>query len=241
MASLTAFAAGAVIAGAATLLNESDKANALDVPLVTGYNGTNNKARQTDGDQPTPTATALSGAPSNGAPSSSTSTSTSTTSSTTTSTSTSTQAPEPPPATQQPPQQTTTTSKQPLAPGSPNTAFAAKVVELTNQFRAGCDKPLQVDSRITAAAQGHATDMAQRKYFSHTTPEGVTFDKRIKAAGYDSPGAENIAQGQRTAEQVMQSWMQSPGHRQNIMNCDYSTIGVAVDTNGFYWVQDFGF
>jgi uncharacterized protein YkwD len=115
------------------------------------------------------------------------------------------------------------------------------VVELTNRVRTACDKPLQVDSRITAAAQGHASDMAQRKYFSHNTPEGVTFDKRIKAAGYDSPGAENIAQGQRTAEQVMQSWMNSPGHQRNILNCDYTTIGVAVDTNGFYWVQDFGF
>jgi uncharacterized protein YkwD len=83
--------------------------------------------------------------------------------------------------------------------------------------------------------------MAQRKYFSHTTPEGVTFDQRIRAAGYSKPAAENIAQGQRSAEQVMQSWMQSKGHRDNILNCDYNTIGVAVDTNGWYWTQDFGF
>jgi hypothetical protein len=76
MASLTAFAAGAAIAGVATLFNQSDEANALDVPVVAGYNGTNNKARQNDGDLTT-TATALSGQASNGAPAPSSPTSTS--------------------------------------------------------------------------------------------------------------------------------------------------------------------
>jgi uncharacterized protein YkwD len=243
MASLTAFAVGATIAGAATVLNQSGQAKALDVPLVAGYNAANNQARQNNDEHAaTPTATALSGAPSGtGTPTSpGTSTSSPTTSSsTTTPTSTSSQAPAQPPATQQPPQQTSQPDKQ--APGSPNAAFAARVVELVNQVRQGSCKPLQVDSRLTTAAQGHATDMAQRKYFSHDTPEGVKFDQRIKAAGYERPAAENIAQGQRTPEQVMQSWMQSDGHRRNIMNCSYTTIGVAVDTNGFYWVQDFGF
>ena len=114
-------------------------------------------------------------------------------------------------------------------------------MQLVNQFRAGMCDPLAVDNRLTTAAQGHSTDMSKRDYFDHTTPDGVTFDQRIKTAGYPSPAAENIAQGQRSAEQVMQSWMQSPGHRNNIMNCRYTTIGVAVDTNGWYWTQDFGF
>jgi uncharacterized protein YkwD len=117
------------------------------------------------------------------------------------------------------------------------------VVTLVNQYRdqfAGCD-PLSVDNRLTTAAQGHSTDMANRNYFSHNTPEGVTFDQRIRTAGYSRPGAENIAKGQTSAEKVMQSWMTSQGHRDNILNCRYKTIGVAVDTNGWYWTQDFGF
>ena len=71
--------------------------------------------------------------------------------------------------------------------------------------------------------------MAARDYFSHTTPEGVTFDQRIKNAGYP-PGAENIARGQRTAESVMSSWMGSEGHRRNIENCRLTTIGVGLNT-----------
>jgi uncharacterized protein YkwD len=101
--------------------------------------------------------------------------------------------------------------------------------------------PISVDDRLTASAQKHSTDMANRDYFSHTTPEGVTFDQRIKAAGYPRPGAENIAKGQRSAEDVMESWMRSDGHRRNILNCDYTKIGVGVDTNGFLWTQNFGF
>ena len=66
--------------------------------------------------------------------------------------------------------------------------------------------------------------MAARNYFSHTTPEGVTFDQRIKTAGYPQPGAENIAKGQRSAQQVMNDWMGSDGHRRNIENCHGSVV-----------------
>jgi uncharacterized protein YkwD len=237
--SLAAFAAGAVIAGTATILNSPNQASGLDVPLVAGYNGAKNQARQTGEASQTADATALSGSASAGGPTSGSTTSSSATSSTpsstkpTSSSSQTSEQPAPPP----PPSPQTS----PKAPGAPNTGEAAKVVQLVNQFRAGMCDALTVDGRLTNAAQGHSTDMSQRKYFEHTTPEGVTFAQRIKTAGYPSPGAENIAQGQRSAEQVMQSWMQSPGHRTNIMNCDYTTIGVAVDTNGWYWTQDFGF
>jgi uncharacterized protein YkwD len=117
-----------------------------------------------------------------------------------------------------------------------------QVVALVNQNRAqaGC-APLRVDSKLTKAAADHSSDMARRDYFSHTTPEGVTFDQRIKAAGYAQPGAENIAAGQRSAEEVMNAWMNSPGHRANILNCQLSAIGVGLDTNGWYWTQDFGY
>lgn len=116
-----------------------------------------------------------------------------------------------------------------------------QVVQYVNWARQehGCG-PLQVDSRLNASAQGHSEDMSNRDYFSHTTPEGVTFDQRIRNAGYPSPGAENIAYGARSAEQVMEMWMESEGHRRNILNCDLNAIGVGLDTDGWYWTQNFG-
>jgi uncharacterized protein YkwD len=69
----------------------------------------------------------------------------------------------------------------------------------------------------------------------------VTFDERIKNAGYPQPGGENIASGQRSAAQVMDAWMNSTGHKANILNCEFKVIGVGLDTNGFFWTQDFGY
>lgn len=147
----------------------------------------------------------------------------------------------PPPA---PPPETTTQAPPPAdpPPATPGSSQQDQVVTLVNTFRgqSGCG-PVTVDVRLTAAAQGHSSDMANRDYFSHDTPEGVTFDKRIRNAGYESPGAENIAMGARTAEDVMRMWMESPGHRANILNCDLDTIGVGLDRDGFYWTQDFGY
>lgn len=116
------------------------------------------------------------------------------------------------------------------------------VLALVNDARAakGC-KALVIDDRITTAAQAHSTDMASRKYFSHNTPEGVDFAERMRSAGYPKPGGENIAQGYRTPEQVMQGWMNSSGHRANIENCKFTTMGVGLDTRGNYWTQDFGY
>jgi uncharacterized protein YkwD len=115
-------------------------------------------------------------------------------------------------------------------------------VALVNTARqeTGCG-PVTANASLTNAAQAHATDMSNRGYFEHTTPDGVTFDQRIRNAGYPSPGAENIARGSTTAEAVMELWMNSSGHRQNILNCDLTTLGVGLDVDGFYWVQDFGF
>jgi uncharacterized protein YkwD len=137
--------------------------------------------------------------------------------------------------TRQPPVTTTTT--QPVPPPSQTQT----VIQLVNAARAdaGC-KALTEDSRLDRAAQDHSDDMGGGHYFSHTTPAGVTFDKREEAAGYPSPGGENIAMGQRSAQQVMKDWMNSSGHRANILNCDFVAIGVGLDTNGWYWTQDFG-
>jgi len=117
-----------------------------------------------------------------------------------------------------------------------------QVVALVNTARgeAGCG-PVTANASLTAAAQAHASDMSARGYFGHTTPEGVTFDQRIRNAGYPRPGAENIARGPTTAEAVMALWLKSDGHRANILNCNLVAIGVGLDVNGFYWVQDFGF
>jgi uncharacterized protein YkwD len=174
--------------------------------------------------RPTGTATATK------TPTSSTSTTSTTTSSPTTSVTKPTQtSPTSPPGTSTP----------------PPSAEADQVVTLVNKERVDNDcGPLTVDVHLTAAASAHSADMAERKYFSHTTPEGTTFDQRIVAAGYAAPGAENIARGQKSAESVMEAWMNSSGHRANILNCKLTTIGVgldATDKNDWYWTQDFGY
>lgn len=131
----------------------------------------------------------------------------------------------------------TTTAPQRSAGGP-----AAQVVELTNAERvdAGC-APLGTDSRLAAAAQGHAEDMSANSYFDHVSRDGRRFDDRISAQGYPSPGGENIARGQESAAEVVQGWMNSPGHRRNIEDCDFTTIGVGFTDDGNYWVQNFGF
>jgi uncharacterized protein YkwD len=130
----------------------------------------------------------------------------------------------------------------PVAVADTHSIMEDEVVDLVNEqrVRAGCE-PLIVDPRLVASAEGHSTDMAERGYFAHTTPEGVTFRDRILSAGYANPGtAENIARGQSDAQQVMDSWMASDAHRANILDCDLSRLGVGLDENGMYWTQDFG-
>lgn len=138
----------------------------------------------------------------------------------------------------------TTSAEPPRAePPSPRDgARAAEVVDLVNyvRSRAGCG-PVRTNSSLTAAAQTHSEDMSARDYFSHTTPEGVGFAERARSAGYSSPAAENIAKGPSEPEAVMRMWMESRGQRTNILNCNLSTIGVGVTTNGWYWTQDFGY
>lgn len=120
----------------------------------------------------------------------------------------------------------------------------AQVVRLVNQERAAAGLgSLSSDSQLAAVAQKKAEDMAKNGYFSHTSPTyGSAFDM-LKAAGisYRTAG-ENIAKGQKTAETVMNGWMNSSGHRANILSSGYTRIGVgyAVDGSGMpYWVQIF--
>ncbi|MEU4223822.1 CAP domain-containing protein [Nonomuraea sp. NPDC026600] len=124
------------------------------------------------------------------------------------------------------------------------TALENEVVRLTNAERAkgGCD-PLKHDARLRKAAFGHSADMAKNDYFDHDSQDGRDMVDRMRAAGFTgSAWAENIAMGQRSAAEVLRSWMNSDGHRQNIMNCSYTLIGVgaAKDAQGqIYWTQDF--
>jgi uncharacterized protein YkwD len=119
----------------------------------------------------------------------------------------------------------------------------ATVARLTNleRAKAGC-RPLRVDAHLRTAARRHSADMAARDYFSHDSPSGSSFVDRIKAAGYPSPGAENIAKGHPTAAAVVAGWMKSPGHRANILNCGLRAIGVGAHfgAGGPWWTQDFG-
>ncbi|MFJ7405910.1 MULTISPECIES: CAP domain-containing protein [unclassified Lysinibacillus] len=133
-----------------------------------------------------------------------------------------------------------TTSK-PTTTTSDVNAFEQEVVKLTNAERTKAGlKALQTDDKLMAAAREKSQDMQSKKYFSHTSPTfGSPFD-RMKALGitYKSAG-ENIAQGQRTPQEVVQAWMDSPGHRANILNATYTHIGVGYVKSGNYWTQQF--
>lgn len=123
--------------------------------------------------------------------------------------------------------------------GSAAGGVTDQVVTLVNAQRAdaGCD-PLRVDSRLTDAAQEHSEDMDRRDYMSHQSPEGEGPGDRASRHGYDAWGAENVASGQTSAQQVMDAWMNSDGHRRNILNCGLVAIGVGESGNA--WTQMFG-
>jgi len=141
------------------------------------------------------------------------------------------------------------------APGRPNggaggggggaAGVLGEVVDRTNaeRTRRGL-RPLTVDTRLAAAAQAHSADMVQRGFFAHESPDGRQVWDRAVAAGYAyRKVAENIAAGQRSAEEVVRGWMESPGHRANILDGDLTQIGVGRaegGSYGVYWTQVFG-
>lgn len=127
---------------------------------------------------------------------------------------------------------------------SANVATAEKnAVELMNaDRRANGLSDLKVSSAVTAVARSHAQDMVNRKFFSHSNPDGKTPSDRLKAAGisYSAVG-ENIAEN-TSVQAAETAFMNSSGHRANILNSNYTTvgIGVAYDSAGnVYVVQDF--
>jgi uncharacterized YkwD family protein len=120
-------------------------------------------------------------------------------------------------------------------------AYEQKVVELTNQERAKNGlKPLALDTELSKVAREKSRDMQSKGYFSHTSPTyGSPFDMMKKfGITYRSAG-ENIAMGQPTPEEVVKAWMNSSGHRANILNSSYTHIGVGHVATGNYWTQMF--
>ncbi|WWR54975.1 sigma-70 family RNA polymerase sigma factor [Streptomyces sp. SCSIO 30461] len=121
---------------------------------------------------------------------------------------------------------------------------AEQVIALVNAERskAGCG-PVSDNSRLADAATNHSDDMAARGFFEHTNPDGEDPGDRITDAGYRwSTYGENIARGQQSPESVMDSWMNSSGHRANILNCSFKELGVGIHSGsgGPWWTQAFG-
>ena len=102
--------------------------------------------------------------------------------------------------------------------------------DLINAHRkkVGC-KELDWDDDVADVAQKHSDDMVKRSFFAHINPDGLTPFKRLERAGvHYMRAAENIAAGQRTAREVMNSWLNSPGHRRNIEDCAMREHGIGL-------------
>jgi uncharacterized protein YkwD len=150
--------------------------------------------------------------------------------------------PNPRTSTSAKPRPRTTTAR----PPSGLRAQEGEVIRLVNveRRRAGC-RSLVLNSRLRTAIRLHVAELGRHRnlYISHVSDDGRTFVDRAEAQGYRDPGGENVARGQRDAADVMDSWMNSAGHRANILNCSFQAIGVGV-TRGvdgtLVWGQLFG-
>src|SRR5690625_3613708 len=120
-------------------------------------------------------------------------------------------------------------------------AYEQEVVELTNNEREKQGlSPLKANTELSHVAREKSNDMANNNYFDHQSPQyGSPFDM-MKAYGitYRTAG-ENIARGQQTPEEVVNGWMNSEGHRANILNGDFTEIGVGFVEKGNHWTQQF--
>jgi len=135
------------------------------------------------------------------------------------------------------------------APATPSAAVSfstlqTQVVSLSNKQRVkhGC-KALRVNDQLLWAARGHSKYQAKTHTMTHTGAGGSSFISRIEAAGYHAPRSENVAYGYRSATEVVNAWMKSPGHRRNLLDCGAKSfaVGVAYATDGTpYYTQDFG-
>ena len=119
--------------------------------------------------------------------------------------------------------------------------YEAEVIRLVNQIRAENGlSALSVNWELSRVARYKSEDMSSARYFSHTSPTYGTPFQMMRSFGlsYRTAG-ENIAYGQRTPAAVMDAWMNSSGHRANILNASYTQIGVGYCASGSYWTQMF--
>lgn len=121
------------------------------------------------------------------------------------------------------------------------TTYEQEVIRLVNEIRVknGLNE-LSYDWELGRVARYKSQDMMENRYFSHTSPVYGTPYQMIKSFGisYRSAG-ENIAKGYATPQSVVNGWMNSSGHRANILNANYTRIGVGYVENGNYWTQMF--
>jgi uncharacterized protein YkwD len=132
----------------------------------------------------------------------------------------------------------------------PSSAFMQEVFQLTNSFRQQNGlSALTYTNQLATAAQTHTQNMAVQDFFSHTGKDGSSPSQRISATGYNwSHSGENIAAGYTTPAAVVQGWINSPGHKANMLNSNFTEMGVgyyhqANDTGSvnynYYWTQVF--
>jgi uncharacterized protein YkwD len=131
--------------------------------------------------------------------------------------------------------------------------LATRALELVNEARARgtrCGErsfapapPVRLSGTLAGVALGHAADMAQHNYFEHQDRAGHSPADRVRAVGYQEKlVGENIAYGPKTADEVVQGWLDSPGHCENIMDPRFAEMGIAyaagrASKRGLYWVQ----
>ena len=138
----------------------------------------------------------------------------------------------------------------PMATFSPS--LANRALQLVNDVRArgtrcgnelfGPAPPVSLSGTLDDVARGHATDMAEKNYFEHVDPAGQSPADRVRAVGYQEKlVGENIAYGPKSVEEVVQGWLDSPGHCENIMDPRFAEMGIGLAPghakHGLYWVQ----
>lgn len=136
-----------------------------------------------------------------------------------------------------------TTENKPSTPSGNFASFQKEVLDLVNVERTNRGlQPLKFNAELSKVATLKSQDMIDKNYFDHTSPTyGSPFDMMKQFGITYRAAGENIAMGQETPQEVMNSWMNSPGHRKNILNPDFTELGVGIASNGssLYWTQMF--
>ncbi|PGS54607.1 hypothetical protein COC46_04750 [Bacillus sp. AFS041924] len=139
------------------------------------------------------------------------------------------------------PSKPTTPSTETPSNSASLSAYESKVVDLTNAERTKAGlKPFTVNATLSKTARLKSQDMTDKNYFDHNSPTyGSPFDMMKQFGISYNYAAENIAKGQRSPEEVVTAWMNSAGHRANILNPNLNQIGVGYDSRSNAWTQQF--